>query len=264
MSEPDLRALLALAETAARDAGALLLRLQTVARTEVGTKSSQTDMVTDADRASERLIVDRIRVERPHDGILGEEGTNTAATDLADVRWVIDPLDGTTNYMYGHPFFAVSIGVQVEGVTRAGVVHDPAHRETFTALSGRGGFLNGQRITVSAQGDLAAALVATGFSYGAAERGVQGGVVARVLPRVRDIRRHGAAALDLCWVACGRVDAYFERGLGGLWDLCAGDLIVREAGGVTSAFEGGPATPVSVLAAGPALIGPLRALINGD
>jgi myo-inositol-1(or 4)-monophosphatase len=241
MSEPDVHGLLALAEAAARDAGALLLRLQTVARTEVGTKSSQTDMVTDADRASERLIVDRIRAERPHDGILGEEGA-AASGGSEGVRWVIDPLDGTTNYLYGHPFFAV----------------------TFSAVAGGGAFLNGERVRVSGKSELATALVGTGFSYSATQRGPQGAVVTRLLPHVRDIRRHGAASLDLCWVACGRLDAYYERWLGGAWDLCAGELIVREAGGRTSAIEGGPPVPASVLAATPALLEPLRTLLISE
>jgi myo-inositol-1(or 4)-monophosphatase len=263
VSGPDPAVLLALAEAAAREAGALLLRLQAVARSEVGTKSSLTDMVTDADRASERLIVERIRAERPGDAILGEEGTSAAAAGDSTVRWVIDPLDGTTNYLYRHPFFAVSIGVEVDGVTRAGVVHDPSHDEMFTAVADGGAFLDGRPIAVSGLADLATALVGTGFSYLPDQREPQGAVVTRLLPRVRDVRRHGAAALDLCWVACGRLDAYYERWLGGAWDLCAGALIVREAGGVTSAIEGGPVVPASVLAASPALAEPLRAVLLG-
>jgi myo-inositol-1(or 4)-monophosphatase len=265
MSAPDPHALLALAEAAARDAGALLLRLQALSRTEIATKSSVTDVVSDADRASERLIVERIRSERPRDAILGEEGVADHVVVEGDgVLWAIDPLDGTTNYFYRHPFFAVSIGVQVAGRTVGGVVHDPAHGETFTAVAGGGAFLNGEPVAVTGKSDLATALVGTGFSYVAAQRGPQGAVASRLLPHVRDIRRHGAAALDLCWVACGRLDAYYERWLGGLWDLCAGELIVREAGGVTSAIEGGPPVPASVLAASPALLEPLRALLNSE
>jgi myo-inositol-1(or 4)-monophosphatase len=263
VSEPDPAALLALAEAAAREAGALLLRLQAVARTEVGTKSSATDMVTDADRASERLIIERIRAERPGDAILGEEGTVGAEAGDSPVRWVIDPLDGTTNYLYRHPFFAVSIGVEVAGVACVGVVHDPSHGETFTAIAEGGALLDGKPIAVSGHADLATALIGTGFSYLRDQREEQGAVVTRLLPRVRDVRRHGAAALDLCWVACGRLDGYYERWLGGAWDLCAGDLIVREAGGLTSAIEGGPVVPPSVLAASPALIEPLRAVLLG-
>lgn len=273
MTDASPGALLALAEVAAREASALLLRLRASARTEVGTKSSATDMVSDADRASERLIVERLRAARPHDAILGEEQGVSAGT--SGVRWVIDPLDGTTNYLYGLPCFVVSIAAVLDGAAEmdgeavAGVVHDPVHGETFTAAAGEGAFLNGRPIAVSGHADLATALVATGFGYEAARRAQQAPVVARVLPRVRDIRRHGAAALDLCNVACGRVDAYYERGLQA-WDMAAGALIVREAGGLTAAIEGGPASwtgpapgmgPGSIVAATPALLEPLRRLV---
>lgn len=258
----DLDALLALAIDIAHEAGAMLLRLREVARTDVATKSSATDMVSDADRASERLIVERILAARPGDAILGEEGGERASVDgAAQVRWVVDPLDGTTNYLYGHPAFCVSIGVEVDGVPAVGVVFDPSLGETFAARSGGGATLNGAPILVSAKADLATALVGTGFNYGVQERVAQGRVIAHVLPRIRDLRRRGAAALDLCWVACGRLDAYFERGLQ-VWDMAAGDLIVREAGGVTSAIEGGRAVPGSMLAAPPALAESLRALLH--
>ena len=258
----DLDALLALAIDIAHEAGAMLLRLREVARTDVATKSSATDMVSDADRASERLIVERILAARPGDAILGEEGGERASVDGgARVRWVVDPLDGTTNYLYGHPAFCVSIGVEVDGVPAVGVVVDPSLGETFAARSGGGATLNGVPIRVSAKADLATALVGTGFNYGVQERVAQGRVIAHVLPQVRDLRRRGAAALDLCWVACGRLDAYFERGLQ-LWDMAAGDLIVREAGGVTSAIEGGRAALGSMLAAPPALAESLRALLH--
>jgi myo-inositol-1(or 4)-monophosphatase len=252
------RELLALAEATAREAGALLLRLRATERTGVGTKSSATDMVSDADRASERLIVERLRAVRPHDAILGEEGGASAGT--SGVRWVIDPLDGTTNYLYGLSHFAVSIAAERDGEAVAGVVYDPVHDEMFAASLGGGADLNGRPIAVSGLADLATALVATGFGYEAAVRAQQGRVIARVLPLVRDFRRHGAAALDLCNVACGRVDAYFERGLQ-VWDMAAGALIVREAGGLTSAIEGGSAVPGSMVAATPALLEPLRQVV---
>jgi myo-inositol-1(or 4)-monophosphatase len=264
LSAADSRALLAIAEAAAREAGSLLLRAQALARSDVATKSSETDMVTDADRASERMIVEYIRGRRPHDAILGEEGIAETPSETSDVQWAIDPLDGTTNYMYRHPFFAVSIGVQVKGTTYAGVVHDPTHGETFTAVRDGGAFLNGSPIRVSGKSDLSTALIGTGFSYLPDQRGPQAAALHRVIPHVRDIRRHGAAALDLCWVACGRLDAYYERWLGGLWDLCAGDLIVQEAGGLTSAIEGGLAVPQSVLAGTPALVEPLRSLLREE
>lgn len=254
-------ALLALAESAAREAGALLQRMQADVRGIRGieTKSSATDMVSDADRASERLIVERILAARPDDAVLGEEGGERAGS--SGVRWVIDPLDGTTNYLYGVPAYAVSIGVEVEGVAVAGVVYDVARGETFTASLGGGAFRDGGAIAVSRLGELATALVATGFNYDARERARQGTVLAGVLPRVRDIRRGGAAAIDLCWVACGRVDAYFERGTQP-WDYTAGALIVREAGGATSGLDGGTIGPASVVAASPALLGPLCALLR--
>lgn len=257
----DLDALLALATEIAREAGETLLRLRAVARTEVTTKSSATDMVSDADRASERLIVERILAARPGDAILGEEGGERASAQDARVRWVVDPLDGTTNYLYGQPAFCVSIGVEVDGEPAVGVVFDPSLGETFAGRAGGGATLNGAPIRVSDKAELATALLGTGFNYGAEERSAQGRVIAHVLPRVRDLRRRGAAALDLCWVACGRLDAYFERGLQA-WDMAAGDLIVREAGGVTSAIEGGPAVPGSMLAAPPALAEALRALLH--
>lgn len=258
------RELLALAEATAREAGALLLRARAAGASGVETKSSATDMVSDADRASERLIVERLRAARPDDAILGEEGGASAGS--SGVRWVIDPLDGTTNYLYGLTHFAVSIAAEVQGDEEAGgevvagVVYDPVQDEAFTASLGGGAHVNGRPIAVSGKADLATALVATGFGYDAEVRARQGPVVARVLPLVRDIRRHGAAALDLCNVACGRVDAYYERGLQA-WDMAAGALIVREAGGLTSAIEGGPAVPGSMVAATPALLEPLRVLV---
>lgn len=258
---PDPDALLALASAVAREAGELLLRLREVARTDVATKSSATDMVSDADRASERLIVERVLTARPGDAFLGEEGGERASTDGSRVRWVVDPLDGTTNYLYGQAAFCVSIGVEVDGAGVVGVVYDPSHDELFAAVAGGGATLNGAAIRVGDHPNLATALLGTGFNYSAQERAAQGRVIAHVLPRVRDIRRRGAAALDLCWVACGRLDAYFERGLQA-WDMAAGDLIVREAGGVTAAIDGGPAVPGSMLAAAPALAAPLAVLLQ--
>ena len=194
-------------------------------------------MVTEMDRASERLLVDGILGARPDDGVLGEEGTDQAGT--SGVRWILDPLDGTTNYLYGHAGFAVSIGVQIDGVSVAGVVHDPLHGEVFTATLGGGAQRNGRPISVSEESQLGNALVATGFSYEPSRRLLQAQVLAQVIPHVRDIRRMGAAAVDLCSVACGRVDAYYERGLHP-WDHAAGALIAREAGALVGHLHGGP------------------------
>jgi myo-inositol-1(or 4)-monophosphatase len=256
---PDVDDLLALAVDLARRASALLIEGQASLRADVATKSSATDMVTDMDRASEALVVEGLTSARPDDAILGEEGARRDGR--SGVRWVVDPLDGTTNYLYGHPTFAVSIAAQWDGRTVAGVVADPSRDEVFSAATGGGAFRNGERLAVSAVDDLATALVATGFSYSARTRAEQAEVLCRVLPRVRDIRRHGAAALDLCWVACARVDAYWESDVQP-WDVAAGALVAEEAGAVVSGLDG-PVPERSVLAATPALAGPLRALVTG-
>jgi len=261
----DLPGLLDLAVGLARDAGALLLEGRRSARSDVATKTSATDMVTDMDRASEALITDGLARARPDDGILAEEGTSREGS--SGVRWVIDPLDGTTNYLYGHPTFAVSIAAEIGGRTVVGVVASPAHDEMFTAVAGGGAFAtggwsfgDGRRLTVSGATDLAGSLVATGFSYVAERRAAQGGIVSRLLPLVRDVRRLGAAALDLCWVASGRVDAYYEAGLQP-WDLAAGALIAAEAGASVVGLDGPVPQSGSVLAATPALVEPLRRLL---
>lgn len=250
--------LLAHATGLAREAGALLAARVGIAREMVGTKSSSTDMVTEVDHASEALIVAGILAARPGDAILGEEGG--ARPGSSGVRWIVDPLDGTTNYIYGYPAYAVSIGVEVDGEVVVGVVYDAARSETFAAVKGRGATLNGAPIGVSRTAALETALVATGFGYSPGVRVEQGAVLTRILPRIRDIRRGGSAALDLCWVACGRLDAYFEQGLME-WDLAAGGLIVREAGGVTVDLGGRPVSAGSVIAAPPQLVEPLRRLV---
>lgn len=189
---PDLDALLALASAVAREAGELLLRLRAVARTDVATKSSVTDMVSDADRASERLIVERILTARPGDAFLGEEGGERASTGGSRVRWVVDPLDGTTNYLYGQAAFCVSVGVQIDGEPVVGVVYDPSSDELFAAAIGRGATCNEVAIHVSAQVELGTALIGTGFNYAAEARAAQGAVLAHVLPRVRASRSRAA------------------------------------------------------------------------
>ena len=250
--------LLALAVELAATASDLLLDGLTRARVVVDTKSSLTDMVTEIDRASEQLIVDGILRVRPDDGILGEEGTNRTGT--SGVRWVIDPIDGTTNYLYGHPGFAVSIAVVIDGRTVAGVVHDPLHGDVFTAILGGGSFRNGSPIGASTEVDLGNALVATGFSYEPDRRERQAAVLGKVIPRIRDIRRMGAASVDLCSVACGRVDAYWERGLQP-WDHAAGALVATEAGALVGNLDGGNPEFDFCLAAPPALFAPLRDLL---
>ncbi len=226
--------------------------------TATTTKSSATDMVTEFDKANEVLIVEGIRAVRPHDAIVGEEGTDTPGTSGVD--WLIDPIDGTTNFMYGLPGWAVSIAARTAAGTQVGVVYVPATDELFTATAGGGAHLGGAPISCSTTDDVSLALVATGFSYSPAHRAAQARRVAVLLPQVRDLRRFGAASADLCNLAAGRVDVYFEQWLGP-WDIAAGELIAREAGCMTSTLDGQPVRPDSVIAANPQLMGPMRDLI---
>lgn len=246
--------LASVAEMVARAAGALLLEGAGDVRTVVETKTTRTDMVTEMDRASEALIVGMLHEARPGDAVLGEEGTESAGS--TGVRWVVDPLDGTTNYLYGFPAWAVSVAAEVDGRAVAGVVYDPTHDELFRAVRGGGATCNGVPLRVAGAPDLATALVGTGFAYDAALRAVQSTELARILPAVRDVRRAGAAALDLCWTAMGRLDAFFERGLA-RWDWAAGALVAAEAGAVVELLEDG-----TTVAAPPQLFAPLLALLG--
>lgn len=193
-------------------------------------------MVSDADRAAEEAISALLRAERPDDGMLGEEGLS--ADGVSGRRWVVDPLDGTTNYLYRYPAWCVSVGLEDASGGVVGVVHDPLAGETFRAARGEGAWVNGTPIRVRSEGALARALVATGFGYDPEVRAGQAEVLRRVLPAVRDVRRAGAAALDLCHVAAGRLDGYYERGVKP-WDWAAGALIVAEAGGRVLPLAGG-------------------------
>jgi myo-inositol-1(or 4)-monophosphatase len=250
--------LLDVAVESARRAGALLLQGLGSAR-EVATKSSATDMVSEMDRAAEAVVRAVINERRPGDTILGEEGGEVAGT--TDVRWIVDPLDGTTNFLYGIPMWAVSVAAEKDGAVVAGAVFDPIHRELWTAVRGQGAALNGSPLPrLTDHPDLATALVATGFEYGAARRGEQGKVVTVILPEVRDVRRCGAAALDMCWVGAGRVDAYYETGTHN-WDRAAGLLVAAEAGAWVGGFDGGPPVDEGVLAANPALAAPMQELL---
>lgn len=262
MNEAEERTLAAelrdLAEGIAREAGALLRERLGAVRTDVGTKSTVTDMVTEVDRESEILITRRILAARPGDGITGEEGA--ARVSESGVHWVIDPLDGTTNYIYGFPAFAVSIAAEIRGRAIAGVVFDAMHGEMFAAARGLGATHDGRALRMAEAVSLEMALVGTGFGYLPARRAHQGRITAYVLPRVRDIRRGGSAALDHCWVACGRLDAYYEQGVQ-QWDYAAGALIVEEAGGVTGGFVQGPLAGMR-FAASAGLYEPLRTLVT--
>lgn len=258
--------LLELAHRAAR-AAVVLVHDERPDTFEISSKSSATDPVTEMDRAAENLIRSIISAARPDDVIIGEEGGRSGARPTSDpdhatggVTWWVDPIDGTTNYVYDHPGYAVSIAAQVDGEMVAGVVADPTHGRTYRASLGGGAWCGDRRLDLGPAVPLDRALVATGFGYDAEHRRRQGRVVAELLPRVRDIRRVGAAAVDLCSVAAGRVDAYYEAGLS-MWDLAAGALIAREAGARVGSIDGGPVRPGSVLAAHPDLFGPLRDLL---
>lgn len=200
-------------------------------------KSSPTDPVSDADREAEAALSRLLGAERPDDAIVGEEGTSEPGT--SGRRWVIDPLDGTVNFLFGHPAWAVSVALEDERGARAGVVDDPARGERFRAGRCGGCELNARGVRVRDPVPLERALIATGFGYDPERRAEQARLLAEVLPRVRDVRRAGAAALDLAWVAAGRLDGYYERGLNE-WDWAAGRLLVTEAGGVVRELPGEP------------------------
>jgi myo-inositol-1(or 4)-monophosphatase len=250
--------LLDIAARAARAAGDLLARRFGGPATGLAAKTSRTDLVSDTDRAAEALILELLRRERPDDAILAEEGGG--ATGGSGVRWLVDPLDGTINYLWGIPQWSVSVAALDAEGPLVGVVHDPPRGETFRAGRGGGAWLGRTRLRMGAGPPLAEALVGTGFNYRAEERARQAARLTRVLPAVRDVRRFGSAAIDMAWVAAGRLDAYFETGLSP-WDWAAGRLLVTEAGGVVRELpaDGGPA---GVAAAGPGLIGPLTGLLR--
>jgi myo-inositol-1(or 4)-monophosphatase len=250
---PDLRTeLLELARATAEEAAALVGAGRSTAAEQVDTKSSPVDVVTAVDRASEELIVRLLTEARPDDGVLGEEGASRDGS--SGVRWVVDPIDGTVNFLYGVPAYAVSIAAEVEGTTEVGVVLNVATGEQFTAARGQGAWLTApgaatQQLHGSAATRLDQTLVATGFGYRVEQRRAQGAVVAELLTRVRDIRRAGSAALDLCSAAAGRVDAYYELHLNP-WDHAAGALVAAEAGLVVTGLPGRPfAEPMAIVAA---------------
>jgi myo-inositol-1(or 4)-monophosphatase len=249
--------LLAIAVDVATRAGAFLLNERPdVLVTE--TKTSPTDPVTVMDTAAERLIVDALREHRPNDGVLGEEGGERQGT--SGVRWLVDPVDGTVNYGYRLPHWSVSVAAEVDSEVVAGAVVDPAFGETWTALRGEGSWCNGVRVSCSTEARLDHALAGTGFGYTLPMRTKQAEVIREVLPRVRDIRRVGSCAVDLCWTACGRFDVFFEQGPNA-YDFAAGGLVATEAGVRLGGLNGKPPGPAMVVAAPPALFGPLHDLL---
>jgi myo-inositol-1(or 4)-monophosphatase len=229
---------LALAERAARAAGDVLMSYFGRAAEGLDVKSSPTDPVSDADREAEEVINEIISTHHPGDGVIGEEGARTSPANGR--TWIVDPLDGTVNFLYGMRAWAVSIALEDAAGLAVGVVFNPVDDECFSAVRGQGARLNGQPVHVTRCSSLDRAMVATGFSYVAEERARQAEKIVRLLPAVRDVRRAGAAALDLAYGACGRVDAFYERGLK-RWDEAAGRLLVEEAGGVVLDLQGEPA-----------------------
>ncbi|HEX5224352.1 MAG TPA: inositol monophosphatase family protein [Solirubrobacteraceae bacterium] len=271
MSDQD--ALLEVAVSAARMAGALLSeRVRRGAERGVASKSTPTDLVSEADLASEHAIRELLAERRPDDGFVGEEGDHDEGA--SGLQWVVDPLDGTVNFLYGIPQWCVSVAARDAGGMLVGAIYDPSRNDLFTAsrdgharLIGPAGVseLRGrtaeQAAGVAGADALAGAMVATGFAYDARVRAAQGAVVSRILPRVRDIRRAGSAALDLAWTAAGRYDAYFERTVK-QWDIAAGVLICERAGLVVRELPERPDLPWGILVAREELVEPLFALVD--
>ncbi|NEA40640.1 inositol monophosphatase family protein [Streptomyces sp. SID11385] len=251
--------LLPLALEAARRAGAFLRDSRPADLGVAATKTSPVDVVTEMDLASEKLITAFLAEHRPEDGVLGEEGASREGT--SGVRWVIDPVDGTVNYLYGLPSWCVSIAAQRDGETIVGVVDAPVRGEVYHAVRGGGAWLGERALRVRPPAEEGRALVGTGFGYLAERRAHQAEVIAGLITSVRDIRRGGSAAIDLCDVAAGRLDAYYERGLNP-WDYAAGDLIAREAGARTGGRPGEPLSPELTVAAPPGLFESLQARLE--
>jgi myo-inositol-1(or 4)-monophosphatase len=246
------------AEAIAREAGHQLREAFAGPLVNVTAKSSPTDLVSEADHAAERLIRERLASARPGDGFLGEEGGDETGT--TGLRWVVDPLDGTINFLFRIPQWAVSIACEDASGTLAGVIYDPMRDELWSAERDGAALLDGRPIAASTRTDLATALIATGFGYDAEIRRYQAEVITRLIPSVRDIRRLGSAALDLAWTAAGRYDAYFERGLNH-WDLAAGELLCTRAGLVVRELEARPPAGTGVLVAPEALVDPLETFV---
>lgn len=251
--------LVVLAARLARLAGDLVHAGRGDAARQVDTKSTPTDVVTAVDRASEALLADELARVRPHDAVLGEEGAAREGT--SGIRWVLDPIDGTVNFLYGIPWYAVSVAAEVDGVVQAGAVLNPELGELYTAVRGQGARLNGEPIHCTGVRELSQTLVGTGFGYDSDRRARQAAVMSRLLPRVRDVRRFGSAALDLCQVAVGHLDAHYERGLS-YWDHAAGALIAAEAGARVTGLHGRAPGADCVVAAAPGIAAAFGALLD--
>ena len=250
--------LLALATEAAREGGAVALAGRRSTVLDSATKSSLTDLVTQFDRDVEAMVVERVLAARPGDAIVGEEGA--AVSGESGFEWLIDPIDGTTNYVYDLPAWCTSVAVTRDGVTLAGAVYVPPSDELYAASAGGGASLNGRPIQCGERDELALALVATGFAYQPERRAAQAARLAAMIGSIRDIRRLGSAAIDLCHVGAGRVDAYFEEHLNA-WDAAAGELIAREAGCRSSDFDGGAPAASNLVVAAPGVHAALLELL---
>ena len=248
--------LLDVAVAAARASATVLLEYYERGVREVETKSTPTDLVSEADLEAERAIREVLAARRPGDAVLGEEGDDVAGS--TGLRWVVDPLDGTINYLFGIPQWCVSVAC--EG--RVGVILDPLRDELFTVRVGEEALLDGEPLRRSRRDDLATAMVATGFGYDTRVRAAQATVVARLLPQVRDIRRLGSAALDLAWLAAGRYDAYYEYGLNA-WDWVAGEMLCSAVGLETRHLDPLPGTGAGLLVATPEIVDALEAIVTG-
>jgi myo-inositol-1(or 4)-monophosphatase len=251
--------LLALAEDVAREAGAQLLEAFAGPAGEVQSKSTPTDLVSAADQAAEGLIRARLAAARPEDGFLGEEGGDAAGS--SGLRWIVDPLDGTINFLFGVPQWGVSVAVEDAGGVLAGVVYDPPRGELWSAERDGPALLDGAPVRGSGRTELATALIATGFGYDADVRRAQAAAIAELLPDVRDVRRFGAAALDLVWTAAGRYDAYYERGVQ-RWDVAAGALVCERAGLTVERLPAAPPQGEGILVAPAGLVGELRRYVG--
>ncbi|MBI5170255.1 MAG: inositol monophosphatase [Candidatus Eisenbacteria bacterium] len=262
MTGPTPAALREAAERYAREAGALVR--EGYGRIHAPERKGRIDLVTEYDKRSEALLLERIARDWPGHGVLAEESGAHAAASGARVRWVLDPLDGTTNFAHNYPFFCVSVGVEVDGEPVAGAVFDPVADELFSAAKGEGATLNGSRIRVSACASLEDALLVTGFPYDVREHPERHlPLFQAFLLRAQGIRRDGSAALNLCYLAMGRFDGFWEGSLSA-WDVCAGSLIVREAGGTITDYAGGAfrIDARQVCAGGPALHAQLLAVLR--
>ena len=256
-----MKELIDLAERAARAAGELLFdRFHGPAR-GVSAKSTPTDLVSDADRASEQLLVELISKERPDDGFITEESEGRESQ--SGLSWVLDPLDATVNYLFGIPWWCVSVAVEDEAGAVAGAIYNPNVDEMFSASRDGGAHLNRRAMHVSEKSDLSQALIGTGFSYDPGAREDQAAIVARVIPTARDVRRAGSAALDLAHLACGRLDGFYEAPLEH-WDKAAGLLMVAEAGGVMTELPGPRGLTDGAIASGPNLHDELVKLVLGE